>query len=79
MTSTGGTPVRSRRRITPRQILALVIAVLAVIFIVQNRDPVQIHWFTITLTSPLWLLLVVTIVVGAAVGLLFARRGRRGG
>ena len=71
------TPVqRGRRRMSPRQILVLVIVVLAALFIVLNRDPVQIRFFTLTVTASLWLLLVVMLVLGAIVGVLVGRRRR---
>jgi uncharacterized integral membrane protein len=43
------------------------------IFIAQNREHVRIQLFTITLTSPLWLILVVMVVLGGIVGLLLSR------
>jgi len=61
-------------KITPRQIAALVIIAVTVIFIVQNRDSVQIHLFALTLTSPLWLLLVVMVGLGGLIGFLLGRR-----
>lgn len=74
MGKSGGTPVQHRRRITPRQIAALVIIAVTVIFIVQNRDIMQIHLFALTLTSPLWLLLVVMVGLGGLIGFLLGRR-----
>jgi uncharacterized integral membrane protein len=44
------------------------------IFIAQNRDPVTIQLFAITLTSQLWLILVVVVVFGAVIGFLLGRR-----
>lgn len=72
MVGSGGE--RVRRRITHRQIAGLAIAVMTVLFIVQNRDTVQIQLFTMTLTAPLWLLLVVVLGLGVLVGLLLSRR-----
>lgn len=65
MATPGGAPVRPRHRFTPRLIVALVVVALTLIFMVQNRDIVQIRLFAITLYSPLWLLLVVMGVLGA--------------
>jgi lipopolysaccharide assembly protein A len=61
---------------SPRQIVVLVIVVLAALFIVQNRDTVQIGFFTLTVTASLWLLLVIMFVLGAIVGVLVGRRRR---
>jgi uncharacterized integral membrane protein len=74
MATPGGVPVRPRRRFSPRLIVALVVVALTLIFMVQNRDIVQIRLFAITLYSPLWLLLVVMAVVGALIGILLTRR-----
>ncbi|MCE0761517.1 LapA family protein [Pseudonocardia kujensis] len=65
---------RGRRRITARQVVALVVAVLALVFVLQNRDPVGVHLFTLTLSAPLWLLLVVMIAVGLLLGVVLTRR-----
>lgn len=64
----------SGRRISPRQIVALVIAALVVIFIVQNREPVDVRLFTLTVTAALWLLLVIMAGLGVIIGMLLARR-----
>jgi uncharacterized integral membrane protein len=74
MAKPGNAPVRSRRRITPRRIAALVIAAATVIFVVQNRNVVQVQLFTLTLTASLWLLLVVMAGLGVLIGLLLSRR-----
>jgi lipopolysaccharide assembly protein A len=70
-----------RRRISPRLVIALVVTALVAIFIAQNRDTVRIQLFAVTLTSPLWLLLVIMVVLGVLVGFLLGRRrgaSRRG-
>jgi uncharacterized integral membrane protein len=74
MASPESSPVRPRRRVTPRLIAALVVVALAVLFIAQNRDTVQIQLFAATLTSPLWLLFGVLAGLGALIGFLLARR-----
>lgn len=63
-----------RRRITARYVVALVVAVLALVFVLQNRGPVNVYLFTLTLSAPLWLLLVVMIAVGLIIGLVVRRR-----
>jgi uncharacterized integral membrane protein len=67
---------RGRRRITARQVVALVVGVLALVFVLQNRGPVDVHLFTLTLSAPMWLLLVVMIAVGLLVGYALNRRKR---
>ncbi|MBF6173837.1 hypothetical protein [Nocardia blacklockiae] len=63
-------------RISVTQWLALVLAVLSIVFIVENRDRVGIEFLLITVTSPMWLILLVMFVVGWVTGVL-TRRARR--
>ncbi|MEV6065086.1 lipopolysaccharide assembly protein LapA domain-containing protein [Nocardia sp. NPDC052001] len=64
-------------RITPNQWIALVITVLAVIFVAANRNKVSIEFLLVSVTSPLWLILLVMFVIGWIAGLLTARSRRR--
>jgi lipopolysaccharide assembly protein A len=73
-TTSGGASVGRRRRISPRLVVALAATALVVIFVAQNRDPVRIQLFAITLTSPLWLILVIVVVLGVLVGFLLGRQ-----
>ena len=63
-------------RISARQWVAIVLAVLAVIFVVQNHHRVDINILTVTISSPMWLVLLIMFLVGWIVGLL-TRRSRR--
>ena len=66
-------------RISPAQWVAIVLAVLAIIFIVQNHHRVDINILMVTITSPMWLVLLIIFVVGWLAGLLTLRprRARR--
>ncbi|MEU1983176.1 LapA family protein [Nocardia sp. NPDC019395] len=64
-------------RISVNQWLAAVLIVLAVVFIAQNRDRVDINFLLVTVTSPMWLVLLIIFLVGAVAGLLIKRRARR--
>ena len=79
MTSTpphaSSAPRRARPAVRPGQVVAAVLVVVAVVFIVQNRDRVSINLFTIDVTAPVWLILTIMVAVGMAVGALL--RGRR--
>ena len=66
---------RARPAVRPGQVVAAVLVVVAVVFIVQNRDRVSINLFTIDVTAPVWLILTIMVAVGMAVGALL--RGRR--
>lgn len=57
-----------------RNWLALVLAVLAVAFIAQNRDRVPVHLFWLTVTAPMWLLLTALFAAGWVIGILVRRR-----
>jgi uncharacterized integral membrane protein len=62
--------------VRPGRILALVLVVLAVVFIAQNRDRMQISFFTLDVSAPTWLLLTIMTVLGVAVGALLGRARR---
>ena len=63
-------------RITVNQWLALALTVVAVIFIVENRDHVEIQFLPVTVSSPMWLILLIMFLIGLVAGLLIRRRGR---
>ena len=57
---------------------ALLLAVLLVVFVVENRTRVSINLLAVHPRSPLWLVLCVTAILGVAIGYLVARgRARR--
>ncbi|WP_249359321.1 hypothetical protein [Nocardia cyriacigeorgica] len=64
------------QRVSPTQWLALVLTILAVVFILQNRSKVSIDILAITITSPMWVALLAIFVVGWAAGVLTMRRRR---
>jgi uncharacterized integral membrane protein len=67
---------RRSRAVRPGLALALVLAVLAVVFIAQNRDRVHVSFFTVDVSAPTWLLLTIMTVIGVAVGALLGRARR---
>ncbi|MDJ0491305.1 DUF1049 domain-containing protein [Rhodococcus qingshengii] len=64
----------ARSMLTSRNILALLLVVLAVVFILQNRATTTIQLFWVSVQSPLWLTLVVILLLGWIAGLLTTRR-----
>ncbi|MGH3322468.1 MAG: lipopolysaccharide assembly protein LapA domain-containing protein [Streptosporangiaceae bacterium] len=83
--TSGGTEPRGRRgdpaprkwsdrRVSPRLIVSALLAVLAVIFIVQNREPTRIAFLTASALIPLWGALTAVAVLGVILGYLLARR-----
>ncbi len=53
--------------------LAVILAVIAVVFVAQNRHEISIDFFWATLTSPMWLVLLITVLGGTAIGYLISR------
>ncbi|MGN2640960.1 DUF1049 domain-containing protein [Nocardia takedensis] len=64
-------------RVSPTQWLALGLTVLAVLFVVENRDKVSIEILLISISAPMWLILLAMFLIGWAVGLLTRRRTAR--
>ena len=64
------------QRFALRYWLAILLVVLAAVFIGQNRNRQQVHVLWITVESPMWLLLAAMLVVGIVIGLLLHRRRR---
>ena len=54
--------------------IPIVLVILAVVFIAENRYRTTIELFWLKITSPLWLILLVLFAVGFAAGRLSARR-----
>lgn len=60
-------------RLTPRTVLGIVIGVLALAFIFQNRTQVSTQLLVFEFGAPLWITLLIVFVAGAAVGWLVKR------
>jgi len=71
--STGKTGDRANI-ITARRIVAGVLIVLAIIFIVENREQVNIRLIVPLLSLPLWTALTGMFVIGGIAGWLLSRR-----
>lgn len=76
-TDTADSASRRGRKLPPRFWAALVLVVLAAIFVAQNRDRHPVHILWVTVASPTWLVLTAVFVVGVLVGLMLRRRRRR--
>lgn len=61
-------------KISPAQWAGLVIAVLAIIFVLMNTASMKIKLFGLALTGPQWFILLIVFVVGWLVGVLTSRR-----
>lgn len=58
--------------------LPILVVVLVVVFVAQNRSDVSIHLFWATVTAPLWLILSLIFLLGVLVGAYRAKRRSRG-
>ena len=81
MPTAGGTAKSAGARrhgitITPKMIAIGIILILAIWFIVANRQTARIHLWVPTVTAPMWLVLTITFAGGLLAGLLI-RRGRK--
>jgi len=74
MSRPGQPTAHARRKLGPRQVVAIVVAVLTLIFVLQNRDTVQIAFFTLTVTAALWFVLILVLAIGVLIGVLATRR-----
>ncbi|MBM9468351.1 LapA family protein [Nakamurella leprariae] len=63
-------------RFFKRRWLTIVLIVLAIVFITQNRNRVSVDLFWMTLTTPLWLILTVVFVAGLLAGAVSFKRRR---
>jgi uncharacterized integral membrane protein len=52
----------------------LILVALAAVFVAQNRDRVGVQVLWVTVSSPMWFILVVIFFVGLLTGLLLHRR-----
>ncbi|HEY8583726.1 MAG TPA: lipopolysaccharide assembly protein LapA domain-containing protein [Capillimicrobium sp.] len=73
-------PAKRDRRETTRQVAALLVGALIVVFAVLNLDDVEVNWVIATATTPLIVVIAASFVLGILAGLLIARgraRARR--
>ena len=68
---------RSFPEVSPRTIVALVLAVLVLVFVALNRDETEISFVVFTATTPVWIALGVAAAGGFAAGFLLGRRTYR--
>jgi uncharacterized integral membrane protein len=61
-----------------RQIAGLALAALGIVFAAVNLDEVKVNWILGTWRTPLIVVIALSLVVGAGLGLLIARGRARG-
>jgi lipopolysaccharide assembly protein A len=76
------TEMTDRRRtsagslLTPQRVTAGVLAVVALVFVLQNRAEVTLQFLGIRVTATLWLASLALLVVGILIGALWTSRSR---
>lgn len=70
-------PVRRQWSVSPKVVVAVVLGVLALIFVFQNSAHGHVRFLFWTLSMPAWVWLLVVFVVGVVVGSLFPWFRRR--
>jgi uncharacterized integral membrane protein len=73
-------PGPERRRIAPELVGAAVLAVVLVIFIVQNDEDQKVSWVVFSRRGPVWAVILVSAVIGYLIGQLIefgVKRRRR--
>jgi putative membrane protein len=63
-------------RLAARHWLAIILIVLAAIFVVQNTVRHEVHLLWVTVEAATWLVLIVIFLVGVVTGVLLGRRRR---
>ena len=74
MSEAGNSGSGMRVNITPRTWLGIAIAVVAIIFILQNRQPVEISLLTLQVSATLWVVLLVVFLAGFVTRWLVSKR-----
>lgn len=72
--SSSGEPAARSRRELLRLYGSAALGALAVLFAVLNLDEVQVNWIVGKLDTPLIVVIAVSVLVGAAIGLFLAHR-----
>lgn len=64
--------------VTPRRVVAIVLGVLALVFVFQNSDDVAVQLLVVEFRAPLWIVTLALLAIGVLIGwLLSSRRAKR--
>ena len=75
---TGSTATQKKSRsFAPKQILATILIVLAVVLGFENTASTDIHLVGFKVNSPLWILVAASLVLGLLAGLLLGHKSRK--
>jgi len=74
----GRAQAKAKQPVSPKAITGLLIGAVALWFILANTQTARIHMFLVTVSSPMWVVLLLTLVVGGLIGILYlGRRGKK--
>ncbi|MFI0431766.1 MAG: LapA family protein [Candidatus Nanopelagicales bacterium] len=59
---------------TPKRILALAIALIALVFVFSNTDEIALKWLWFTVVAPAWIMLLLVLLAGGIAGFALGRR-----
>ena len=62
------------RTVSPKLIISVVIGAVALWFIIANTETARIRLFFVTVSAPVWLVLLITFAAGGAAWHLYLRR-----
>jgi uncharacterized integral membrane protein len=70
---------QTRRSVSPKMVVAIIVGVLALVFVFQNTGSKHVDFLFWSLSMPAWIWLLVVFVAGLVVGSMFPwlRRRRR--
>lgn len=64
--------------VSPRHVVAIVLAVLALVLVFQNNEQVAVQLLVVDVSAPLWVVTLVLLALGVLIGwLLSSRRANR--
>lgn len=75
--NTARKPTASERLVTPRNVIGLLIAVIAIWFIIANNTEIRVRLWVAWVNAKLWLVLLCTFAAGLLTGWLLKRRSVR--
>lgn len=67
-------PAPRQRQVTPRLVLAAVLAVVLALFVAENNERTHVQLLWIDVRAPLWVALLATAALGVVLGYLLQRR-----
>jgi uncharacterized integral membrane protein len=61
-------PARPVRKVSPEVVVAALLAVVLLIFVVQNDERIDVSWVVFTRRAPLWMVILISALLGYLIG-----------